>query len=156
MSFSKRKRQKRTKERERVATFSPREKVPKEGLCVHSGQFGRLPNLTLASCKNHFPFGTLFVTEAHTRSPWCFIDALKSFVHCKIQKAKINNKISKSQLRVRFKSYWTVLGDRVGALESGSRYTLELPFARCPQPPKRTDLSFGGDCVGACTCTHCN
>ena len=39
------------------------------------------------------------------------------------ENSKINNKISKSQLRVRLKRYWTVLGDRVGALESGSRYT---------------------------------
>ena len=45
VSFSRRKRQKRTKEQERVATFSPREKVPKEGLCVHSVTFGHLPTL---------------------------------------------------------------------------------------------------------------
>ena len=112
VSFSRRKRQKRTKERERVATFSPEKRCQKRVCAFTVDYLDVCQRLSSATCKNYFPFGTLFVTEAHTRSPgclmyalkslaWCFVDALKSFARC--FGARFCASLDKSALRVRSK-----------------------------------------------------
>ena len=106
VSFSKRKRQKRTKERERVATFSPEKRCQKRVWVFTVEHLDVCQRLSSASRKNHLPFGTLFVTEAHTRSPGCLwmrLSPLRGVLGC-CQNKKYDFRVSfkhKSRLKLK-------------------------------------------------------